>query len=139
MRSYLPSFAMRQARTLDEALALMAQPPGAWRPFAGGTDLMVLLAAGALRHQHFVSIWGIAELRRITVTDDSVYVGALTTFTDVQRHDTLRAEFPLLCRAAADIAGSGHASRAPGLRRGAGHRVGSRPPPGAVQPVSYRL
>ena len=111
MRSYLPSFAMRPVRTLDEALALMAQPPGAWRPFAGGTDLMVLLAAGSLRHQHFVSIWGIGDLRRIDVTDDSVSVGALATFTDVQRHETLRAEFPLLCRAAAETGGIANQNR----------------------------
>ena len=111
MRSYLPSFALRRARTLDEALALLAQPPGTWRPFAGGTDLMVLLAAGSLRHQHFVSIWGIDELRRIEVMPGTVYLGALTTFSDVLRHDILRAEFPLLCRAAADTGGIANQNR----------------------------
>jgi CO/xanthine dehydrogenase FAD-binding subunit len=111
MRSYLPSFALRRASTLDETLALLAQPPGAWRPFAGGTDLMVLFAAGTLRHQHFVSIWGIDELRRIEVTPDAVYLGALTTFSDVQRHETLRAEFPLLCRAAAETGGIANQNR----------------------------
>lgn len=111
MRAYLPSFALRRARTLEEALTLLAQPPGAWRPFAGGTDLMVMLAAGALRHQHYVSIWGIGELRRIDVSAESLYLGALTTFTDVLRHETLRAEFPLLCRAAAETGGIANQNR----------------------------
>ena len=111
MRSFLSSFAMRRARTLEEALTLLSQPPGTWRPFAGGTDLMVLLAAGALRHHHFVSIWGIEELRRIEVSTESVYVGALTTFSDVVRHQTLQAEFPLLCRAAADTGGIANQNR----------------------------
>jgi CO/xanthine dehydrogenase FAD-binding subunit len=111
MRSYLPSFALRRARTVDETLTLIAQPPGAWRPFAGGTDLMVLLAAGSLRHQHFVSIWGIDELRRIDVAPDSVYLGALTTFSDVQKHETLRTEFPLLCQAAAETGGIANQNR----------------------------
>jgi len=111
MRSHLPSFAMRRARTLDEALAIMNQPPGAWRPFAGGTDLMVLLAAGALKHQQFVSLWGIQELRRIEVTADAVTVGAMTTYTDVLRHDLLGSEFTLLGRAAAETGGIANQNR----------------------------
>ena len=111
MRSYLPSFALRQARSLDDALTVIAQPPGAWRPFAGGTDLMVQLAAGSLRHQHYVSIWGLPELRRIDVNADDVFLGAAVTFSDVQRHEILRAEFPLLCRAAADTGGVANQNR----------------------------
>src|SRR5688500_5889426 len=90
MRAYLPSFAMRRARAIDEALDLLAHPSGGWRPFAGGTDLMVQLAAGALRHHQFVSLWGIDDLRRIDVRADGVGVGALVTFTDIQRSDPLR-------------------------------------------------
>lgn len=102
---------MRRARVLEEALTLLAQPPGAWRPFAGGTDLMVLLAAGTLRQEQFVSIWGIPDLRRIEVTDTAVYVGALTTFSDVLRSETLRSEFPLLCRAASETGGVANQNR----------------------------
>jgi len=97
---------MRRAGTLEEALVLLAQPPGTWRPFAGGTDLMVLLAAGMLRHQQFVSIWGIRELRRIDVADDTVHLGAATTYSDLLRHETLRREFPLLLAAAAETGGA---------------------------------
>ncbi|MGH9371762.1 MAG: FAD binding domain-containing protein [Vicinamibacterales bacterium] len=111
MRAYLPSFEMRRARTLDEALALLAQRPAAWRPFAGGTDLMVLLAAGSLRHQRFVSIWGIDELRRIDPSPDFVGVGALATFTDILRSDVLRTEFPLLGLAAREIGGIANQNR----------------------------
>ena len=49
MRSYLPDFELHAASSLDEALRMMAAEPGAWRPFAGGTDLMVLLEAGQAR------------------------------------------------------------------------------------------
>jgi len=112
MRGYLPSFMMRQARAVDEALDLLAHPSGAWRPFAGGTDLMVQLAAGGLRHQRFVSLWGIDDLRRIDVSADAVRVGALVTFTDIQRSDLLRTEFPLLLRAAAEIGGVANQNRA---------------------------
>ncbi len=73
-----------------------------WRAFAGGTDLMVLLEAGKLPHQKFLNIWNLAELRGIGVTAGHVTLGALTTYTEVQRHEILAREFPLLCRAAAE-------------------------------------
>jgi CO/xanthine dehydrogenase FAD-binding subunit len=112
LRAYLPSYEMRRARTLDEALALVAHPAGAWRPFAGGTDLMVLLAAGSLRDQQFVSIRGIEELRRIDVSPGLVGLGSLATFSDLQRMDLLRSEFPLLCQAAREIGGIANQNRA---------------------------
>jgi CO/xanthine dehydrogenase FAD-binding subunit len=111
MRAFLPDYRLRKAATLDEAAGLLAEQPGAWRPLAGGTDVMVQLAAGALAHRQFVSLWGIGELRRIDVDADIVTLGALTTFSDVLRHDVLRSEFPLLCRAAADTGGIANQNR----------------------------
>ena len=60
MRRFSPRLraACRQ-RSLAEALALLADEPGVWRPFAGGTDLMVLLEAGqAAARRDYVSICG---------------------------------------------------------------------------------
>lgn len=111
MRSFLPSYTLRSARTLEAALEILADQPGAWRPFAGGTDLMVQLAAGTLQHRQFVDVFGLPELRGIAVSDDAVTLGALTTFADVQRHELLRREFPLLCRAAADTGGAANQNR----------------------------
>ena len=59
--------------------------PAVWKPFAGGTDLMVLLEAGKLPHRRFLSIWKLPELRGIEVTPDHVTLGALTTYTEVRR------------------------------------------------------
>ena len=105
MRSFLPSFDLRRPESLDAALATLAGEVGAWRPFAGGTDLMVLMEAGALRHQRFISLWGIPELRGVTVTDDTVSIGAMTTYTDLMRHPVVQAEFPLLVDAASQTGG----------------------------------
>lgn len=111
MRAFLPDYRLRKAATLDEAVGLLADQPGAWRPLAGGTDVMVQLASGALAHRQYVSLWGIRELRRIDVDADSVTLGALTTFADILRHDVLRSEFPLLGRAAADTGGVANQNR----------------------------
>jgi CO/xanthine dehydrogenase FAD-binding subunit len=93
---------METPRDLSAALERLAQEPGAWKLFAGGTDLMVLLEAGKLPHRRFLSIWKLPELRGIEATPEQVTLGALTTYTDVRRSEVLSREFPLLCRAAAE-------------------------------------
>jgi CO/xanthine dehydrogenase FAD-binding subunit len=102
MRSCVPAYEMEAPRDLGAALERMAREPGAWKPFAGGTDLMVLLEAGKLPHCKFVNIWGLPELRGIEVTPAHVTLGALTTYTELRRHEIITREFPLLCQAAAE-------------------------------------
>jgi CO/xanthine dehydrogenase FAD-binding subunit len=102
VRAYLPAYEMETPRDLAAALSRMAAEPGAWRAFAGGTDLMVLLEAGKLPHRKFLNIWNLAEFRGIAVSAEHVTLGALTTYAEVQRHEILAREFPLLCRAAAE-------------------------------------
>jgi len=58
-----------------EALTLLAREPGTWQPFAGGTDLMVLLEAEKLAHKRFLCVSKLAELRGIVVTADAVTMG----------------------------------------------------------------
>jgi CO/xanthine dehydrogenase FAD-binding subunit len=105
MRAYVPSYQLTNPASLDEVLALIANEPGVWKPFAGGTDLMVLLESGKLPHRNYVNIWSLHELRGIDVNDDHVTLGALTTYTDVQTHPVLRDEFPMLCQAASETGG----------------------------------
>jgi CO/xanthine dehydrogenase FAD-binding subunit len=102
VRSYVPAYALEAPRDLEAALDRMSREPGEWKPFAGGTDLMVLLEAGKLPHRKFLSIWKLPELRGIEVLGDSVTLGALTTYTEVRHHPILARELPLLCRAAAE-------------------------------------
>ena len=105
MRAYVPGYQLQTPDSLADALALIGNEPGVWKPFAGGTDLMVLLEAGRLPHRNYVNIWSLRELRGIDVTDSHVTLGALTTYTDVQTHEVLRSEFPMLCQAASETGG----------------------------------
>jgi CO/xanthine dehydrogenase FAD-binding subunit len=100
MRSYIPSYDLRIPGSLSEALALIAREPEVWRPFAGGTDLMVLLEAGKLSHRKFFSVAGLGDLRGIEAQAEHITLGALTTYTEIRKHDALRQDFPLLCAAA---------------------------------------
>jgi CO/xanthine dehydrogenase FAD-binding subunit len=100
----LRPFALEAPRDLETALRLLAADPGT-RPFAGGTDLMVLLESRSLPPGRYVNIWGLGELRGIAVADDHVSLGALTTYTDVLSDPVLQSEFPLLCSAARQTGG----------------------------------
>src|SRR5919112_2960528 len=105
MRAYLPSYELVVPRDLAEALSLLGEGAGAWRPFAGGTDLMVLLEAGKLEHRKFFSIRGLSELRGVEESDGHVRVGALTTYTEVRRSELLGRLFPMLGQAARETGG----------------------------------
>ncbi|MCM3869698.1 MAG: xanthine dehydrogenase family protein subunit M [Pyrinomonadaceae bacterium] len=105
MRAYLPSYNLLTPQNLPDALDLLARDPGVYKPFAGGTDLMVLLEAGKLSHKNYINIWNLKELRGIEAVDYHVTIGALTTYTEIQAHPVLRAEFPMLCQAASETGG----------------------------------
>jgi CO/xanthine dehydrogenase FAD-binding subunit len=103
VRSNLPAYELATPADLHGALALLAG--GGYRPFAGGTDLMVLAEAGKLPHRRWVSLWGLRELRGVTASPREATIGALTTYSQVQRDETLAREYPLLAAAARETGG----------------------------------
>lgn len=90
--------------SLREALDDLARHPEA-RPFAGGTDLMVLLEAGQLPPGRYVGLQRWPELVRITPSDTGVSIGALTTYSEIQESPRLEQEYPLLAVAARETGG----------------------------------
>lgn len=105
MRAYLPSYQLISPASLGQALDVLDREPGVWKPFAGGTDLMVLLEAGKLPHKNYLNIRNLPEFRGIEVAADHVSIGALSTYTEIQAHPVLRQEFPMLCQAASETGG----------------------------------
>ncbi|HEY2933530.1 MAG TPA: FAD binding domain-containing protein [Acidobacteriota bacterium] len=105
MRAYLPAYELVTPSDLHEALGMLEREPGAWKVFAGGTDLMVSLAAGHLPAGKFINLWNFAELKTIREDPDHITLGALTTYTQVQENRTLQSEFPMLCQAAFETGG----------------------------------
>lgn len=102
MRAYVPDYDVLAPDTLEEALKLLAEKPGFYRPLAGGTDLMVVFNAGHQEYKNFLSLHRFVELRGIEVTEAEVEIRALSTYTDVRYHPVLQKEFPMLCQAAAE-------------------------------------
>jgi len=67
-------------RTLAQATAALAERPGL-RPLAGGTDVYPALRPGA----ELLDLTAITELRGVRVGPEGVRIGALATWTEVQR------------------------------------------------------
>jgi CO/xanthine dehydrogenase FAD-binding subunit len=91
--------------TLDAALQLLADGgASAWRPVAGGTDLLVQLT-GELGEppDRILDLWALDELRGIGVDGDTLDIGALTTYTELRRSPVIAEMVPALVDAAATI------------------------------------
>jgi CO/xanthine dehydrogenase FAD-binding subunit len=97
MRAYVPGFDMAIPSTWDEALEMLST--GEWKPFAGGTDLMVLFEAGKLQHHRYVSLLGLPATP-LTVTKQLFSLSALSTYTQVRR--ATARDFPMLAQAASE-------------------------------------
>ena len=89
-------------RTLAEAYALLVGD--AWRPIAGGTDLMVQLAADVSQPpERVLDLWRLHELRGIDYDGYEVRIGALTTHTQMRHSPVIRARLPALEEAASTV------------------------------------
>jgi len=96
---------------LQSVLRLLEGEPGVWTPIAGGTDLMVLYAAGKLPARKLVSIWNLPELCGIDVSPDEIRIGAGSTYSDLRQHRVVGRELPLLALAASWTGGIANQNR----------------------------
>jgi xanthine dehydrogenase YagS FAD-binding subunit len=94
-------FAYASPRSLDDAVALLTGDGDA-RFLAGGTDLLTLLKGDLLEPSQLVDIKRLAELDdQITLSGDSVRIGALATLSDLEMHPLIAEHVPALAEAAA--------------------------------------
>jgi CO/xanthine dehydrogenase FAD-binding subunit len=100
MRSNVAEYDLIAPPTLHAVLEALAAEPGRLTPIAGGTEIMVALAAGHLPQKHLISINHLRELRFIDVTASNLTIGSGTTYTDIRRHPVIAVDFPLLVQAA---------------------------------------
>lgn len=103
MRSAISPLTIAMPRTLDDALAMIRDAPLV--PVAGATDLYVGLNFGTLAAQHFIDITHIEELRGIDVRDETLVIGAGTSFTALLQSATIQTRLPMLAQAASQVGG----------------------------------
>ncbi len=100
MRANPADYQLVSPGSLNAVLSLLAEAPGQWTPIAGGTEIMVQFGTGRLRQRKFVNIFGLPELTEISVTADTIRIGAGVTYTTIRNHPELTAALPLLAKAA---------------------------------------
>lgn len=111
MRSDPADYDLVAPGNLPAVLALLAQAPGQWMPIAGGTDLMVLYAAGKLSAKKLVSLADLSELRQIAMSEAEISIGAACTYTDLREHKIIAHEFLMLASAASWTGGIANQNR----------------------------
>ncbi|MEM8905727.1 MAG: xanthine dehydrogenase family protein subunit M [Actinomycetota bacterium] len=92
-----PPFDYHRPASVDEAVRLLAELPGA-KVMAGGQSLVPLLNFRLASPPHLVDISRVEELRRITVGED-VRIGAAVTHAEVEHNDRVAEACPLLRQA----------------------------------------
>jgi CO/xanthine dehydrogenase FAD-binding subunit len=101
----LDGYQLVTPESLSDALDDLAAHPQA-RPFAGGTDLMVVMEAGHLPPGRYVNLAKCRELHGIERTDEGgLTIGALTTYTDIRTSAAVGDGYGMLQRAAAETGG----------------------------------
>ncbi|MDO8834744.1 MAG: xanthine dehydrogenase family protein subunit M, partial [Vicinamibacterales bacterium] len=102
MRAVTSGLSLRQPRSLSQALRMLRDEPQL-TPMAGCTDLFVGLNFGTLDRRHFLNLWALDELRGVTVSEGTLRIGALTTWTVIARSRIVQRRMPMLVAAALEI------------------------------------
>ena len=85
------AFEYVRATSLDDALARLADGGGSAKAIAGGQSLLPLMKLRLARPETLVDIGRLAELKGVRpLGDGRVAVGALTTYDEMLRDETLR-------------------------------------------------
>ena len=83
----------------------MLRNDGPLTPLAGATDLYVALNFGTLESTRFLDLSALHPLRRITMRNDTLRIGALATYTALLRSRLIRRHLPMLASAAREVGG----------------------------------
>ena len=118
--------------TISEVLSALEANPEA-HILAGGTDFMVEVNFGHRRPNSIISLKGVTELRRRLRSGPSMFLGAMTTYTDLLAPDVAEA-LPALAIAARTVG-------SPQIRNAGtiGGNVGTGSPAGDLLPVLAAL
>ena len=90
-------FELAEPTTLADAVRLLDPGDGTIRPIAGGTALMLMMKAGVFRPAKLVSLRKIeSDYTAITVDARGLTIGAMTTLSDIEQSEDVRAHAPLI-------------------------------------------
>ena len=90
------AFAYHRPRSVDEAIALLAQHREEARVVAGGHSLIPMMKLRLARPAHLLDLQDLDELRGIHSEPGAVVIGAMTTQHEMISSELLAAECPII-------------------------------------------
>lgn len=97
--------ALYQAKTVADAVALRLAHPEA-QIIAGGSDVLVQMREGKRAGAELISIYGLEELRGVTMEDDgTIRIGSLTSFSHITRDPLIQQHLQVLGEAVDQVGG----------------------------------
>ena len=99
---FAAEFEYRKAGSIAEAVQLISDNPGA-KILAGGHSLIPLMRFRLARPELVIDIGGISGLKGITVSGDTINIGALTTHAEIAVSSEVQQANGLLAEAAGGI------------------------------------
>jgi len=100
----LRPFALHRPASVEEACGLLSRLGEDAVPYAGGTELLLLMKEGLLRPRHLVDVKRIPGLDAIVDGGADVTIGAVVTHRAVERSAAVRARCPVLASVARHVA-----------------------------------
>jgi carbon-monoxide dehydrogenase medium subunit len=93
------AFEYHAPRTIDEAVALLAELGDGAKVLAGGQSLLPMISLRLAYFDHLVDVGRISELRGIRSEDGAVVIGATTLDAAVESDQDVAQRVPLVARA----------------------------------------
>ena len=98
----MPPFQYTEAQSVDEAVALLAQPGAV--AMGGGTDLLPQVKDGVISADQLIGLSAIPGMSAIAETADGLTIGASAAIADVAAHPVIRRRYAALAEAAGGLA-----------------------------------
>ncbi len=100
----LRRFDVHRAASVAEAIALRQRYGEDAAIYAGGTELLLAMKLGIARWPHLIDIKPIPALGQLSVTGDTVRIGATVTHWELERDPGLAGAIPVFARLEANVA-----------------------------------
>jgi len=91
------SFSYQRAATVDDALAAGADAGSAY--IAGGTEMLNWLKEGIVSPARLTDIDRLPDLRRVQLTSEGLYIGALARMSEVAVNPDVQQNYPVVSQA----------------------------------------
>lgn len=97
--------ALYEAENVQDAIRLLTEHPQA-QIIAGGSDVLVQIREGKRAGVELVSIYGLDELRGVSLEEDeTLRIGSLTSFSHITKNELIQKYIPVLGEAVDMVGG----------------------------------